>query len=135
VVAKDPFDSAGLQHSALTLSGLLEEKARHFDEFLSCAHTLWRVFTHWQWLHRNPTAPHMLITVVDGSVAGSVAAATAVLLRLLPATDPYDAELMSEEVRQRLKAGEQLNVGSMKIPMVDLPLGATGKPHPTHLSG
>lgn len=34
---------------------------------------------------------------------------------------------MSEEVRQRLKAGEQLNVGSMKIPMVDLPLGATGK--------
>lgn len=45
----------------------------------------------------------------------------------MSATDPYDAELMSEEVRQRLKAGEQLNVGSMKIPMVDLPLGATGK--------
>jgi len=39
--------------------------------------------------------------------------------------DPYDAELMSEEVRQRLRAGEQLPVGSMKIPMVDLPLGAT----------
>ena len=33
---------------------------------------------------------------------------------------------MSEEVRQRIKAGEQLPVGSMKIPMVDLPLGATG---------
>jgi Mg-chelatase subunit ChlI len=32
---------------------------------------------------------------------------------------------MSEEVRQRLKAGEELPVGSMKIPMVDLPLGAT----------
>ncbi|KAF6262913.1 magnesium chelatase subunit of protochlorophyllide reductase [Scenedesmus sp. NREL 46B-D3] len=40
-------------------------------------------------------------------------------------SDPYDAELMSEEVRQRLKAGEELPVGSMKIPMVDLPLGAT----------
>jgi hypothetical protein len=41
-------------------------------------------------------------------------------------TDPYDPELMSEEVRQRIKAGEQVPVGSMKIPMVDLPLGATG---------
>ncbi|WIA38551.1 hypothetical protein OEZ86_001867 [Tetradesmus obliquus] len=40
-------------------------------------------------------------------------------------SDPFDAELMSEEVRQRLKAGEELPVGSMKIPMVDLPLGAT----------
>lgn len=29
-------------------------------------------------------------------------------------------------MRQRIKAGEQLPVGSMKIPMVDLPLGATG---------
>ena len=32
---------------------------------------------------------------------------------------------MSEEVRQRIKAGERPVVGSMKIPMVDLPLGAT----------
>ena len=32
---------------------------------------------------------------------------------------------MSEEVRQRIKAGETLEVGTMKIPMVDLPLGAT----------
>ena len=32
---------------------------------------------------------------------------------------------MSEEVRNRLRAGEALPVGSMKIPMVDLPLGAT----------
>lgn len=32
---------------------------------------------------------------------------------------------MSEEVRNRIKAGESLPVGSMKIPMVDLPLGAT----------
>eukprot|EP00877_Chromochloris_zofingiensis_P013011 jgi/Chrzof1/7964/UNPLg00024.t1_CHLI2[v5.2] len=32
---------------------------------------------------------------------------------------------MSEEVRQRIKAGDSVNIGSMKIPMVDLPLGAT----------
>jgi hypothetical protein len=32
---------------------------------------------------------------------------------------------MSEEVRQRIKAGERPAIGSMKIPMVDLPLGAT----------
>jgi hypothetical protein len=32
---------------------------------------------------------------------------------------------MSEEVRKRLKAGEELPIGSMKIPMIDLPLGAT----------
>ncbi|GBF89326.1 magnesium chelatase subunit of protochlorophyllide reductase, chloroplastic [Raphidocelis subcapitata] len=40
-------------------------------------------------------------------------------------SDPDDPELMSEEVRNRIKAGEQVPVGSMKIPMVDLPLGAT----------
>eukprot|EP00798_Chlamydomonas_sp_ICE-L_P030857 gene30857-35902_t len=40
-------------------------------------------------------------------------------------SDPNDPELMSEEVRMRLKNGEQLTVGRMKIPMVDLPLGAT----------
>jgi hypothetical protein len=32
---------------------------------------------------------------------------------------------MSAEVRERLSAGSDLPVGSMKIPMVDLPLGAT----------
>jgi hypothetical protein len=32
---------------------------------------------------------------------------------------------MSEEVRLRIRAGEAVPVGSMKIPMVDLPLGAT----------
>lgn len=46
------------------------------------------------------------------------------------ADDPYnshptDPELMSAEVRERLSAGSDLPVGSMKIPMVDLPLGAT----------
>lgn len=40
-------------------------------------------------------------------------------------SDPEDPELMSSEVRERLKSGEKLPVGSMKIPMVDLPLGAT----------
>jgi Mg-chelatase subunit ChlI len=29
------------------------------------------------------------------------------------------------QIRQKAKAGEQLPIGSMKIPMVDLPLGAT----------
>ncbi|KAI8466492.1 MAG: magnesium chelatase subunit of protochlorophyllide reductase, partial [Monoraphidium minutum] len=40
-------------------------------------------------------------------------------------SDPDDPELMSEEVRTRIQAGESVAVGSMKIPMVDLPLGAT----------
>ncbi len=40
-------------------------------------------------------------------------------------SDPTDPELMSEEVRNRVKAGEQMPVGTKKIPMVDLPLGAT----------
>lgn len=40
-------------------------------------------------------------------------------------SDPADPELMSEEVRNRVKAGEQMPVSSKKIPMVDLPLGAT----------
>ncbi|EFJ52236.1 hypothetical protein VOLCADRAFT_79418 [Volvox carteri f. nagariensis] len=40
-------------------------------------------------------------------------------------SDPSDPELMSEEVRNRVKAGEQMSVASKKIPMVDLPLGAT----------
>jgi len=57
--------------------------------------------------------------------AAAAAAAVLLLLLLLCCVDPYDPELMSEEVRQRIKAGEQVPVGSMKIPMVDLPLGAT----------
>ncbi len=40
-------------------------------------------------------------------------------------SDPNDPELMSEEIRLKAQAGESLPVGSMKIPMVDLPLGAT----------
>ena len=40
-------------------------------------------------------------------------------------SDPKDPELMSEEVRERLKKDEKLIVTSKKISMVDLPLGAT----------
>ena len=38
---------------------------------------------------------------------------------------PKDPELMSEEVREKLKKNEKLNVIFKKISMVDLPLGAT----------
>lgn len=40
-------------------------------------------------------------------------------------SDPEDPELMSEEVREKLRNNEKLNVVSKKISMVDLPLGAT----------
>jgi magnesium chelatase subunit I len=40
-------------------------------------------------------------------------------------SDPNDPEVMSEEIRERLKNNEKLNVVSKKISMVDLPLGAT----------
>lgn len=40
-------------------------------------------------------------------------------------SDPHDPEMMSQEVRDRLKANEELLVTSRKITMVDLPLGAT----------
>jgi magnesium chelatase subunit I len=40
-------------------------------------------------------------------------------------SDPFDPELMSEEVRQRIRRQEELPILSTKISMVDLPLGAT----------
>ena len=40
-------------------------------------------------------------------------------------SDPTDPELMSQEVREKVQAKEQLEVTSRKITMVDLPLGAT----------
>lgn len=40
-------------------------------------------------------------------------------------SDPNDPEMMSQEVRERLQANEELLVASRKITMVDLPLGAT----------
>jgi magnesium chelatase subunit I len=40
-------------------------------------------------------------------------------------SDPEDPELMSEEVREKIRNNQALNVVSKKISMVDLPLGAT----------
>lgn len=40
-------------------------------------------------------------------------------------SDPNDPELMSEAVVSKLKNGETLEVDKKKIPMIDLPLGAT----------
>ncbi|BEI31765.1 Mg-protoporyphyrin IX chelatase (chloroplast) [Bryopsis sp. KO-2023] len=40
-------------------------------------------------------------------------------------SDPTDPELMSEEVRQKLKNNEKIEIVSKKIEMIDLPLGAT----------
>lgn len=40
-------------------------------------------------------------------------------------SDPYDTELMSEDVIEKIKKKEKLNIIQIKTPMVDLPLGAT----------
>lgn len=40
-------------------------------------------------------------------------------------SDPYDPELMSNEVLERLKKNEKLPIIQVQTPMVDLPLGAT----------
>lgn len=40
-------------------------------------------------------------------------------------SDPEDPELMSEEIREKIQNNEILEVTTKKIPMVDLPLGAT----------
>nr|BDA99114.1 Mg-protoporyphyrin IX chelatase [Hemiselmis andersenii] len=40
-------------------------------------------------------------------------------------SDPNDLELMSDEVRRSVESGETVKVSSTKVPMVDLPLGAT----------
>jgi magnesium chelatase subunit I len=40
-------------------------------------------------------------------------------------SDPDDPELMSEEIREKLQNNQNLDVTTKKIPMVDLPLGAT----------
>lgn len=40
-------------------------------------------------------------------------------------SDPQDPELMSDEVAMRVGKGETLETESKKIPMIDLPLGAT----------
>ncbi len=40
-------------------------------------------------------------------------------------SDPFDPELMSDEVLERLKKNEKLSIIQIKTPMIDLPLGAT----------
>ncbi len=40
-------------------------------------------------------------------------------------SDPKDPELMSDSIRQKKTDEEQLTIGRKKVPMVDLPLGAT----------
>nr|AIT94137.1 magnesium chelatase subunit of protochlorophyllide reductase [Marsupiomonas sp. NIES 1824] len=40
-------------------------------------------------------------------------------------SDPNDPELMSDEVRQKVRLNEEISVSKKKINMVDLPLGAT----------
>ena len=40
-------------------------------------------------------------------------------------SDPYDLELMSDEVLEKIKNNEELKITQIKTPMIDLPLGAT----------
>ncbi|EPS73474.1 hypothetical protein M569_01255, partial [Genlisea aurea] len=40
-------------------------------------------------------------------------------------SDPFDTELMSEEVLEKVKKNEKLSITQVKTPMIDLPLGAT----------
>lgn len=40
-------------------------------------------------------------------------------------SDPYDPELMSDEVLERVNNNEQISIIQIKTPMIDLPLGAT----------
>ena len=40
-------------------------------------------------------------------------------------SDPYDTELMSEEIRNKIQKKEVLETQFKKIPMIDLPLGST----------
>ncbi|PZD75125.1 Protoporphyrin IX Mg-chelatase, subunit ChlI [Acaryochloris thomasi RCC1774] len=40
-------------------------------------------------------------------------------------SDPSDPELMSDEVKTAVAAGESIEMSTMQVPMVDLPLGAT----------
>lgn len=86
----------------------------------------------------------LLLNVIDPKIGGVMimgdrgtgkSTAVRALVDLLPEisvveddpfnSDPNDPELMSEEVRERLKNHETLEVITRKISMVDLPLGAT----------
>jgi len=86
----------------------------------------------------------LLLNVIDPKIGGVMimgdrgtgkSTTIRALADLLPeievvADDPFnssaaDPEMMSEEVRQRLEAGESLPTSRRKVQMVDLPLGAT----------
>ena len=86
----------------------------------------------------------LLLNVVDPKIGGVIvigdrgtgkSTTVRALVDLLPYVEvvendpflshPTDLELISEEVRQRKRAGEEISVERRKIPIIDLPLGAT----------
>ena len=86
----------------------------------------------------------LLLNVVDPKIGGVIvigdrgtgkSTTVRALVDLLPYVEvvendpflshPTDLELISEEVRQRKRAGEEIFVERRKIPIIDLPLGAT----------
>lgn len=86
----------------------------------------------------------LILNVIDPKIGGVMimgdrgtgkSTTVRALVDLLPAirvveSDPFnshpeDPELMSEEVQHKIQRGEQIQVVSRKISMVDLPLGAT----------
>lgn len=40
-------------------------------------------------------------------------------------SDPYNPELMSDDILEKIKKNEKLSIVEIKTPMIDLPLGAT----------
>eukprot|EP00882_Tetradesmus_deserticola_P016426 GHRQ01017544.1.p1 GENE.GHRQ01017544.1~~GHRQ01017544.1.p1 ORF type:complete len:505 (+),score=198.16 GHRQ01017544.1:146-1660(+) len=141
VVAKDPFNSgarcSGLQQMAETASAIACEAGDKLIQEVcaSLSNCVGPVAAFY--CPASPTTPYaaqLLSAEVQRQVelssfnavcAYAVITTCCNMLFIAVCADPFDAELMSEEVRQRLKSGEELPVGSMKIPMVDLPLGAT----------
>lgn len=86
----------------------------------------------------------LLLNVIDPKIGGVMimgdrgtgkSTAVRALVDLLPEievilddpfnSDPQDLELMSEEIREKLKNGQKIEIAKKKISMVDLPLGAT----------
>nr|ARQ82161.1 Mg chelatase subunit e [Avrainvillea mazei] len=86
----------------------------------------------------------LLLNIIDPKIGGVMimgdrgtgkSTAVRALVDLLPEikivdddpfnSDPFDLELMSETVREKIQNQEKLNIIKKKISMVDLPLGAT----------
>lgn len=86
----------------------------------------------------------LILNVIDPKIGGVMimgdrgtgkSTAVRALIDLLPEiqvvendpfnSDPFDPELMSDEVRQKVQNNEPLKICSKKIEMIDLPLGAT----------